>query len=406
MPRPAKPPHLVWIKPKYAPGPEKKLKSRGYWAIKHRSKLISTGLGLEFREQAEEKRLAYEVALYAQRSAVEIAQEHGKGPRDVLVVDLIRFFVERHQEKIEKKSKQKLRDYLNTIERLIRFWDTKSVHQINEGTIKEYRLKARAGKPLANSTTLRELAELKSMIGYGIRKGVLDLGGHIIDWELPPPPEPRMTFYSRSEVAKLVWTAYRRKNLAMGKPEIGVHTSKHIARFILIAVKTGTRSEKVEKASYVDRDDRPWMDLENGIFYRGGVANKSPANKRADPVRIPDDLLSHLRRWRKEGSDDVIASLRGAGTTRKGFYNLKREVLSRERAAKVNRHTLKHTCASWLMRDRVDMDIIASYLSTTEEVIKAHYGHFHPDFHKEVNEAVKQGRKERLAKRKAEEKAA
>ena len=39
------------------------------------------------------------------------------------------------------------------------------------------------------------------------------------------------------------------------------------------------------------------------------------------------------------------------------------------------------------MKKRVPLDILAKYLSTTAKVIEAHYGHFHPDFHKEINDA-------------------
>ncbi|MGO4569073.1 hypothetical protein AB4Z52_29500 [Rhizobium sp. 2YAF20] len=49
------------------------------------------------------------------------------------------------------------------------------------------------------------------------------------------------------------------------------------------------------------------------------------------------------------------------------------------------------------MEKRVPLDIIASYLSTTEEVIKAVYGHFSPDFHAEVNDAQKTDRDKRAA---------
>jgi integrase len=332
-------------------------------------------------------------------------EEQGKGVREVQVVDVIRFFLERHEEKIQAKSKTKLRDYLNTVERLINFWSGKTVHQINEKTIAEYRQKARPGKPLSPTTTLRELAELKTMVNFSVKKGILELRGHIVDWELPPPPAPRMTFYTRSEVGQLVWTAYRKKNMAMGKPGVGIHTSKHIARFLLIAVKTGTRAERIETASFKQTDDRPWIDLETGIYYRAGVKNKSPANKRADPVRLPADLLSHLRRWAKEG-DDVIRSQRGVGSTRKAFFNLKHEVFSKERAKVVNRHTCKHTCASWLMQRRVPLSIIANYLSTTEEVIKKHYGHFSPDFHKEVEDAHKAARSEKISEAEKKKKAA
>ena len=409
MPRPAKPPHLVWIKPKHDKETGK-LVSRGYWAIKHRAKLISTGCGLEERDEAERKRLEYEVTLYADKRIEEIIEENGKGVRDVQVVDLISFYISRHEDKIEAKSKDRKRDYLNTVERLLRFWAGKTVYDINEHTIKLYRQTARKSKPLSANHTRREMQDLKAMVLFGVRKTLVNLNGHVIDWELPPPPEPRMEFYTRNEIAKLVWTAWRAKNIAIGKN--GVYTSRHIARFILIGVATGTRSEKIEQATYVNTDDRPWMDLDNGIFYRAGVRNKSPMNKRADPVRIPDDLLAHLRRWRAKnpGTDNVIDHNGKAGSTRRAFFSLKHQVFDKNRAKVVNRHTLKHTCASWLMKDRVSVEIIANYLSTTEEVIKKHYGHFSPDFHEEVNEARKEGRQKRVekekAKREAEKKAA
>lgn len=381
MPRPAKPPHLVWIKPAYDKV-SGKLKANGYWAIKHRSKLISTGLGHEFFEDAQIKRHEYEAQLYAAQPIIE----HGKSPREVLVIDLIRFYLKRKVKKIEAKSSDKRRDYLQTMERLIMFWDGKTVYDIHEDTLKEYQEKARKGKPLADSTALRELQDLKAAVLLGITKRLVEMNGHVIDWELPDPSQPRDTFYSEEEVADLVRAAYRARNKAIGGPG-GHKTSTHLARFMLIAARTGTRADKIEKASYKNIDGRPWMDTKNGIFYRAGVANKSPMNKRADPVRIPNELLHQVRRWEKEGSDNVIEHNGKPGSTRSAFRRLKIKVLGAERAKTVNRHTFKHTCASWLMKKRVPMDIIAKYLSTTKEVIEMHYGHFHPDFHQEVNEA-------------------
>lgn len=398
MARPRKPPHLIWVKPKHTS--EGKLRANGYWAIADGEKRIGTGFGLEFRAEAEKARLDYEVEQHSKKSASETINERGKGPRDVLVVDLIRFYLERHEKDIQKKSKEKLRDYLNTVERFIKFWDGKTVFDINERTIREYQEKARPGKPLADSTLLREFGTLRPMINFGVKKGRLEMLGHIIDWELPPPPEAREAFYSRSEVAALLWYAWKKRNMGMGKPGVGIPTSRHVARFILIAVWTGTRSEKIEQASYVNHDDRPWMDLEGGIFYRAGVDNKSPSNKRADPVRIPDELIHHLKRWRAKNpdTDNVIDYHGEAGSAKGAFRRLKKAVLPADRAKKCNRHTFKHTCASWLMQKRVPMSIIAKYLSTTEEVIDRVYGHFSPDFHIEVNTALKKAKQERLAR--------
>ncbi len=230
MARPRKPPHLIWVKPKLTA--DGRLRANGYWAIADGEKRIGTGYGLEFRAEAEAARLQYEVDQLASKSVSETINERGKGPRDVLVVDLIRFYLERHQKKIEAKSKDKLRDYLNMIERFIRFWDSKTVYDINERSIKEYQNNARPGKPLADTTLGREIPELRLMVNFGIKKGKCELRGHMIDWEIPPPPPPREAFYTRQEVGRLVRAAWFKRNMGMGKeggrhPHIASHRPVH-----------------------------------------------------------------------------------------------------------------------------------------------------------------------------------
>lgn len=394
MPRPKLHIRTRWIKPKL--NSDGSILAHGYWAIIDGETRISTGFGLECREQAEAARLAYEVKKSESRPVSETINERGTGPRDVLIVDLIRFYLEKNETEIQAKSKDKLRDYLNMIQRFIVYWQGKTVMDINEESIDGYRENGRPGKPLALNTVGREIPELRIIIKFGILKNKLELGGHIIDWHLPPPPAPREGYYSRDQVAALVAGAWFKRNL----PGDGRRTSKHIARFMLIAVWTGSRSEKIEQASYVNTDNRPWMDLENKIFYRGGVANKSPTNKRADPVRIPDELIHHLRRWRVKnpGTDNVIDYEGNAGSSRGAFRRLKHQVLTPEEAKKFNRHTFKHTCASWLMQNRVPLDIIAAYISTTPAIVKKVYGHLSPDFHSEVNDALKVAKNARLEK--------
>jgi integrase len=385
MSRRRQPPHLIWVKPKYTK--EGKLRANGYWAIADGPKRIGTGFGLESRADAEKARLEYEVRLYAEKSAAQVVAENGKSARDVLVVDLIKAYLERNKARIEEKSADRLRDYLNTVERLIRFWSGKTVYDINEKSIAEYQATARSGKPLSDNHALREMQDLKAMVNQGIRKGLCELNGHVIDWELPDPPPARMEFYSRSEIARLIWTAYRARNMAIGGPK-GHKTSLHVARFILLAVYTGSRAEVVDRARYVETDGHPWIDLERGIFFRAWNGRRVPNNKRAEPVRIPDKLVTMMRRWAKEG-DDFVRHNKKSGRTRRAFYSLKKRVLSADRMEQVNAHTLKHTCASWLVGLGVPYDTVADYISTSPEVVKKHYAHFAPDFHQEVMEAWK-----------------
>ncbi|MDW9567234.1 tyrosine-type recombinase/integrase [Sinorhizobium meliloti] len=201
--------------------------------------------------------------------------------------------------------------------------------------------------------------------------------------------------YSRT----LVWTSYRQKNMAMGKR--GVKTSKHLARLTLTAVYTGSRAEVVERASFIELPGRPWIDLENGIFFRAWKGRRVPNNKLADPVRIPEKLLSMMRRWAKE-TPNLVEHNGKVVKTRRGFHTLKKSVFTEERARVVNFHTLKHTCASWLMARGVPDEIVAHYISTTPEVVRKHYGHFAPDFHQEAVDAWQTKPKKRSDRKGAE----
>src|SRR5262249_4167844 len=75
---------------------------------------------------------------------------------------------------------------------------------------------------------------------------------------------------------------------------------QHIARFVLVGLYSGSRSGAICGAALMPTIGRGHVDLERGVFYRrakGGQETK----KRQPPVRLPDRLLAHLRRWQRLG---------------------------------------------------------------------------------------------------------
>ncbi len=347
---------------------------------------VSTGCGEDDRAGAEE---ALERYLIEKRAGQPL--DDGGDAHSVIIGDLIKFYLMSKWQvaRFDRMKDERRREFVNQIDRLNEFWGDRTVSEINEMTALEYQ----EGR---NPNTVRlELGILKAIINFGEFKGKLDKGNRRLDYAMPTKAKSRIHYYSRSEVAKLLWTAWRRKHSAPGFGEY--YSTRHVVRFILTAVYTGTRADRIEQASYYEEDGRPWLDLDHGIFYRSAKGERVPSNKRADPVRIPKPLLEHMRRWKLRGDRYLIEYQGRPASVSGAFSTVKELALGEQRAAQVNRHTFRHTCATWLMQAGVSISLVAKYLSATEKVIEEVYGHHHPDFHAEADHAFSRGKAGRKA---------
>jgi len=70
---------------------------------------------------------------------------------------------------------------------------------------------------------------------------------------------------------------------------------RHLARFILLAVYTGSRKQDVLNASFVRHPDHGFIDLGRGVWTRK-AASKVATRKRQTNIPLPVHLLAHLRR--------------------------------------------------------------------------------------------------------------
>jgi integrase len=73
---------------------------------------------------------------------------------------------------------------------------------------------------------------------------------------------------------------------------------RHIARFILIGLYTGTRAGAIASAWPYAETGRSNVDLQRGIFYRKPIGKRA-TKKRQPPAPLPPRLLVHLRRWKE-----------------------------------------------------------------------------------------------------------
>jgi integrase len=386
MPRHVKEPHLIKRKARYdkATG---RLTHHATWIIKDGDSQTGTGCGVDDVEGAKRALHEYNVKKYA-----EAPLRAGLSDDEVLIGDLIRYYLEANADWVGAKKPERKREYVNQVARLNEFWGSKTVSEIDTLTSKKFQ------KDRTPNTVLKELEILRSMIYFGEDEGKVKLSRKP-NFAMPEKPEPRVHYLTEDEVWKLIKGALNRFHTFNGKKTHRV--SVHIAIFIIVAVTTGTRSERIFEASFEYEPGRPWIDLDSGIFYRRPGEKFVPSNKRANPCQLPDDVLSLLRRIYREakrknidGAQYLIRYQGRAVDPRKGFYTLKNEVFDEERAAQINRHTLKHTCATYLLKKGLTIDEVADYLSTTSNIIRKVYGHLIPGQHRKASLAFsKVGRK-------------
>jgi integrase len=180
---------------------------------------------------------------------------------------------------------------------------------------------------------------------------------------------------TRSEAARLILAAWRYREKQNGKPT-GRQSRQQVAKFILVALYTGSRSGAVCGAALEPTEGRGWIDLARGVFYRR-PSGKRETKKRQPPVPLPYGLLAHLRRWKRRGQRFAVEwNGEPVKSIRKAFAAT---VADAGLHGKVTPHVLRHTAATWLMQAGVDMWEAAGFLGMTVEMLAERYGHHHPD---------------------------
>ena len=271
----------------------------------------------------------------------------------------------------QAKLKERLR-------RLSTFWADRTLADVNGANCREY-VEIRGSRGGAR----RDLEDLRSAINYHAREG---LHHGVVRVPLPPAGMPRDRWLSRSEVARLLWVCWRTREVqtvhrgqAKGeRVSTNRYPLRHLARFILIGVYTGTRAGAIMTASPSCRPGRSFVDLESGIFYRlaQGLAG---TKKRQPPIPVPPRLLAHMRRWQEKGIVQqyfVEWNGRPVKSVKTGFSTAVR-LAGLE--GSVSPHTLRHTAATWLMQAGAPKWEAAGFLGMTESLVDRVYGHHHPN---------------------------
>lgn len=252
------------------------------------------------------------------------------------------------------------------IGRLNDFWGGMTADAIKGETCRRY-VKERGAVIAAR----RELEIMRAAVRYYAREYGLDVTPI---FTLGENHKSRERWLTRSEAARLLWAAYRSPY------------HKHLVRFILIGLYTGTRHSAILSLQWMPNTTGGWVDVERGVLYRRS-AEQIQSKKRRTPVRIPSRLLAHLRQWREQDSGRqhiVRYENQKIGRLEKSFRKIR---ACAGLSGDVTPHVLRHTRATWLMQAGVDMWEAAGSLGMTVETLQNTYGHHHADFQKNAAEA-------------------
>lgn len=240
------------------------------------------------------------------------------------------------------------------------FWGELMVSAVKGETCRRY-TREREKRGVMPGTIRRELGCLSAALNHCQREGYLTLAPAVA---LPERPEGRDRWLTRAEAARLLRAARRHER------------GRHLARFILVALYTGTRKQAILALQWQPNTEGGHVDLERGVLYRKSAFGRR-TRKRQTPARLPRQLLGHLRRWRRISHQHVIEY------DGEPVKSIKRTWATARKAAKlgpeVTPHTLKHTAVTWSMQRGGDIWAKASFFGTSRETLERVYAHHHPD---------------------------
>lgn len=403
MSRPAKPPRL-YLRDRKGRGP--------IWVVLDSGDEVSTGCGPGDRQGAERALARYIARKY--RPKIGISDQ-----RVLPIADVLTYYLRERdpgEDDIDGRARKAFDDLSINIERLLEWWGDKVLSDVKRSNCRAYveyrtaqanrrfRDSTRAPR-VSPSTARRELEDLASAIAAYHAEFTLDAVPVV---SLPPKPPRRQRWLTRKEAALMLWAClgwrYDIQNGKLAKVPDGQGVRKqirnrrrHLARFILIGLYSGTRHMAIVRARWSPHEHEPHVDTERGLLFRRGLRERE-TSKRQPPARITPRLLAHMKRWHRLDAKrpiDHVVHMNGSGLTGKIRTAWEGARSDAALGADVVPHVLRHTSATWLMQGGAELNDAAGFLGMSEQTLREHYWHHHPDFQDGVDEAFNRSRERR-----------
>jgi integrase len=348
------------------------------WIIREEGRQFSTGCGEGARSEAERRLAAHIESKYAPaRRERRIAE--------IRVADVIAIYLadvapgQAHPAKAGERA-----------ERLLDFFGGMTLDEINGASCRAYEA-WRSGEGRSNKGkgggARRDLQDLAAAINHHAREGFHRGGVRVA---LPTRGEARQRWLSRDEFARLLRVCWRAREIQEGV-ETDKRPLRHLCRFLLVALYTGSRPGAVLRASWERGPGLSFLDTARGVFQRHADGARE-TRKRQPTVRLSRGLLAHLRRWeqidaRMEPRQVHVVTFNGRPISSPKTA-LARACSLASLSDGVTAYTLRHTAASWLVAKGIPTRKVADFLGTSEPMILNNYGHLAPDYQDEAAAAI------------------
>jgi integrase len=338
---------------------------KAVWLILDGEIQESTGCGRDDRISAERR-----LEAYLNRKHTQQAKKSARDPDQIPVADALNLYAEK-----VAPGHARPKETAQKIGRLLAFFGRDTLADINGDRCREF--------TATRSTAIaarEDLIVLRSAINFHRHEGH---SHKVVSVVLPRKAVGREKWCTRSQVAKLIWTAWRYREIQDGKPT-NRRPWRHVAKFLLVTAYTGTRSGASCAAALEPTEGKGWIDVDRGIFYRRPRGARE-TKKRRPPVPIPNRLLAHLRRWKRLGQTFVME---WHGEPVHDCDKAFRHVARAAGLGWVTPHIMRHTCGTWLAQSGVPVWQSAGFLGMTVQQFEETYGHHHPDYMGEARAAL------------------
>lgn len=344
MPRKKKPAR-IWLKERTGREPR--------WIILDAGQQFDTGYGESDERKAQDK-----LALHlATRHRPDTSQ---RDPAKIKIAEILTLYM---RDIAPTTASPQLIGY--HADHLLAFMGKKSKAQLNGQLCRAYETE-RKQQGVKPSTIRRELVTLQAAVNHW--NGETETGVVQKLWK-PAESQPRPRYLTRTEAAKLLLAARK----------LGF---RHVARFILIGIYTGTRHAAILGLRWQPSEDAGHIDVDGVRIYRMG-SGEQETDKRRTPARIPNRLMAHVRIWYRndmaEGPQTAI--VRWNGKPMKKERRAWAKIIEEAKISDdITPHILRHTCATWGLQSGVEGWDIAGLTGMSLKTLERVYGHHDPEY--------------------------